>query len=699
MNVRPRVRPDVVIIRIPAKEDPYVVVKDPVTQKYYKFEPWEQDLLELMDGTRDPAEVVATYNAGHPAAGIDEQSLAEYVEGLKRLDLIEKSEQERHLAMMEQMKAFRRKRFYDAERSTLFQVQIPLFDPNELMGRTIRWIRWFWSPWFVIPWLAAFAAVLGFLLANWDLYWASFWHLLDVSRKGPGDWVLLVALMFGTGMWHELGHGFTCRRFGGEVHKIGIMIFYLEPAFYCNVDDSYLFPNRAHRCYVAFGGAYFELMLCSVALLGWLSTPPEWWIHGAFLIIVLFSGLSLVLFNLNPLVRLDGYYVLMDWLDVPDLREDSFAYIGRLIRKHLLKLAVPDRPVSRRRRRIYLWYGLLSVLYTSTLMVFLFAWVRGYLVEWFGPVGYLLMVGLVLVVFRRKVRDGARFLRHFWLDKRDWLRSRRGTGAAAATILAVLLLLLVPRTATRIDAAFSVEPGSRAIVRAPAEAIVRKVEVREGDRVERGQRLGILESRSIEAMEARATADLELARREAVLALREGDTATEQEKRREEDAALARLGALDVKLAALDLTAPLDGIVASPRLEESEGRLLREGETFCIIDRLDTVLLAVAASELDIEEVRPASPVRLLANAFPGRPMRSRVISIGPVARPPAEEAAAAPDIVRRSNRVRVLIEVGNQEGLLRPGMTGRAQFLGKKRTPAGKMLRRLRRWVATVIW
>jgi len=698
-GARPRIRPGIVIIRIPAREEPYVIVKDPVPEKYYKFEEWEHDLLQLLDGTRDLDEVAEAYNAGHPAAGLDAESILDYVEGLKKLDLIEKTEQERHLAMMEQMKAFRRKRFYDAERSTLFQVQIPLFDPNEIMGRVIPWIRWWWSPWFVLPWLLVFVAVLGFLFANWDLYWASFWSLVDVTRKTPGDWVFLLVMMFSTGIWHELGHGLTCRRYGGEVHKIGIMIFYLEPAFYCGVDDSYLFPNRSHRCYVAFGGSYFELMLCSVALLGWIWTPPEWWIHEVSLTIVLLSGLSLVLFNLNPLVRLDGYYVLMDWLDVPDLREDSFKYLGRLIRKHILRLSVAEQPISRRRRRIYLWYGILSMAYTSTLMVFLYFYVRGYLVEWFGPIGYLLMVGLVLVLFRRKVRDGFRFVKHFWLDKRDFLLSPRGGLGALAVAVALVLLLVVPKTATRIDAAFAVEPGRRAVVRAPADGMIREVRAAEGEAVEQDHVLAVMESRSLETLQARAVADLELSRREAALARRSGETAIAQEKQREEAEARARLELMNRKLARLSLVAPFHGIVSTPHLDELEGRFLHEGEIFCTIDQIGTVLLAVAASELDIEEVRPSSRVRVLATAYPDRTVSSNVISIAPVALPAGEGMTAAPDIVRRSNTVRVLIEVGNEGGLLRPGMTGRVQFLGRPRSVAGKFWRRLRRWSATVVW
>lgn len=695
-----RIRPDVSWRRIDTGAEPYVIVKDPgPPPRYYKFDPWEEEMIALLDGTRDPEEVAREFTRRRPDIGADAQSVVEYIDQLRALDLLERSDQERNLSMMDKVRTFRKKRFYDAEKSTLMQIHIPLFDPNSLMDRIIPHIRWVWSPWFVGPWLAIFVTVVGYLLYRWDVYWASFFRMVDPSGKTLFDWALIIFLMFATGMWHELGHGFTLKRYGGEVHDIGIMIFYLEPAFYCSVEDSYLIPSRARRAYVSFGGAYFELMICSVALLFWLFTPPEWFIHEVALITILYTGLSLIIFNMNPLIKLDGYYALMDLLDVPDLRDDSFAHIGALIKKHLLRLPVEVKAVSRRRRKIYLIYGTLSIVYTGTIFAVIYAWVKGYFVGWFGPTGYLILFILIAYLMRRKIRDGVRFMKHLWLDKKELLLSPLGMMMTAGISLAVIVVLTVPRSSTRIDARFTVEPGTRAYVRALVPGILRRTAGSEGSSVAAGAILATLDNPDLEAERNLARADLEAATRSAALARRSGDAATERRMLIEARMADDRLRLADTKIDRMHLRAPIAGVVTTRRVEEMEGLYLDEGDTFCSVDALETVRLAVEAPELDIEEIREGVPVRILADAYVTRTLEAEVLSLAPVARDPVEADGGIPDVVRRSNLVRVLIEVRNQDLLLRPGMTGRVQFLTTPRSTAGKAWWDLTRWAGRVFW
>ena len=138
------------------------------------------------------------------------------------------------------------------------------------------------------------------------------------------DVVLLVLLMFMIDMLHEFGHGMTCKNFGGEVHEIGFVLFYFTPAYYCDVNDAYLFPKKSHKLWVTFAGAYIELVLCSAATFVWLMARPDSFLSDLCYKIMLYTGFSTIVFNINPLVKLDGYYVLMDWLDIPDLRERAF---------------------------------------------------------------------------------------------------------------------------------------------------------------------------------------------------------------------------------------------------------------------------------------------------------------------------------------------------------------------------------------
>ncbi len=141
------------------------------------------------------------------------------------------------------------------------------------------------------------------------------------------------------------------------------------------------------------------------------------------------------------------------------------------------------------------------------------------------------------------------------------------------------------------------------------------------------------------------------------------------------------------------------GVVSTPYLEEKAGRFLAEGELFCDVDDLERVDLDVSALESDLGEIETGTRVRILAAALPARPHSTRVRAINAMARSPAETDAPYRDIVRPVNLLRVLVEVDNEDGTLRPGMTGRAQFLGRPRSLLGNVLWRLQRWAGILIW
>jgi putative peptide zinc metalloprotease protein len=415
------------------------------------------------------------------------------------------------------------------------------------------------------------------------------------------------------------------------------------------------------------------------------------------LTLVFFTGLSVILFNINPLIRLDGYYVLMDWLQVPSLRESSFEYLGNIVKKHLLHLQVPDKAISRRRRRIYLIYGLLAIGYSTFVMWLVFRLLRRWLVGWTGPAGYLILAAVVLLAFRSRIKKGAAFVRYIWSDKKDLLRSPVAAGSAIAVILGLVVLLAVVRTATRIDAAFTVSPGRRAVVRAPADGTIRRVTVAEGQRVRRGDVLGEIDNADLTASSRLAHASMMRAQREAAVARAGGETAREWQRRDEARSEEARSVLYAGRVASLHLTAPMDGIVSTPLVEDSLGRHLAEGEPFCTVDAMETTMLVVRASERDIDEIAPGTVVRLLAVALPGTTLRSRVLSLAPVASPAATGEPL--DLVRRANLVTVIVEIANDDGRLREGMTGRVQFLTAPRSAAGKVGRVLRRWLGELLW
>src|SRR5205814_3942267 len=157
---------------------------------------------------------------------------------------------------------------------------------------------------------------------------------------------------------HESAHGLTCKRFGGDVREVGFLLIYFQPTFYCNVSDAWLFPEKSRRLWVTFAGAYFEVFLWSLATLLWRVVEPGTWVSFLALVVMATSGIK-SLFNMNPLIKLDGYYLLSDYLEIPNLRWRAFGYL--MARLKSLGRACPAEfaGASARERRIYLAYGLL----------------------------------------------------------------------------------------------------------------------------------------------------------------------------------------------------------------------------------------------------------------------------------------------------------------------------------------------------
>src|SRR5436189_2350861 len=173
---------------------------------------------------------------------------------------------------------------------------------------------------------------------------------------------------------HEFAHGLTCKNFGGSVREIGFLLLYFQPAFYCNVSYAWLFPEKSKRLWVTFAGAYFEVFIWALATLVWRVTDPYTLVHYLALVVVATSGIK-TLFNLNPLIKLDGYYLLSDYLEVPNLRSRAFSYLLARAR-NFWRAPAGEATVSARERRIYLLYGLLAWVYSY--------WLLGYVTLRFG---------------------------------------------------------------------------------------------------------------------------------------------------------------------------------------------------------------------------------------------------------------------------------------------------------------------------
>jgi multidrug resistance efflux pump len=296
---------------------------------------------------------------------------------------------------------------------------------------------------------------------------------------------------------HEFAHGLTCKHFGGEVHEIGFLLLYFQPAFYCNVSDAWLFPEKSKRLWVMFAGAYSEIFIWSLATLTWRLTEPDTWVSFLAMIVMATSGIKSI-FNMNPLIKLDGYYLLSDYLEIPNLRQRSIGYVKAAI-KRVWGSTGDAANVAQRERRIYLTYGVLATIYSSWLLSIVAMRFGSFLVEQYQGAGFIAFSGLLIVAFQNPLGRATRRLPPaFRLGPEQMARIRRP--AVRVTLLIVTLaILFLGRLELKVSGEFKVLPVRNADVHATVDGTIEEVPVEEGDRVREGDLLVRLSERDYRA--------------------------------------------------------------------------------------------------------------------------------------------------------------------------------------------------------
>ena len=193
---------------------------------------------------------------------------------------------------------------------------------------------------------------------------------------------------------HEFGHGLTAKHYGGEVHEMGMLFLVLTPALYCDVTDSWLLPNKWKRIWISAAGIYVECFLASIATFVWCYSEPGL-LNSLSMATMFICSINTILFNANPLLRYDGYYVMADWLEIPNLRIKSTQFFAYLIQEKVLGLEIPVQSyMPKSRRYLFVTYAIASYLYrwvvTFSILFFLSQVLKPYKLQ---SVSYMLAVG------------------------------------------------------------------------------------------------------------------------------------------------------------------------------------------------------------------------------------------------------------------------------------------------------------------
>ena len=493
-------------------------------------------------------------------------------------------------------------------------LRLPLFDPDRFLTLTLPAVRPLISAPGLVLWLALTLTGFAEAAAHWDELTAD---IVDSVFSVHSLALALLAYPLVKAA-HELGHAYVCKRFGGAVHELGVMLLVLFPVPYVDATDATSFPRTWQRALVGAAGIMVEMALAAVAMLVWIEASPGA-VRAVAFNVMLIGGVSTLLFNGNPLLRFDGYYVLCDLIGIPNLARRSSQYVLYLIQRHLFgddALPNPAETVGERRwllsyaiastaYRIALTFGIALFLASRYLMigVLLGAWSVGSIMVW--P----LLKGLIHVV--RSPR----------------LNGRRGRAAAAAAALAAtpaLLLFAAPVPYATL-AQGVVRLPETALVRARSDGVVSRVLARPGATVRRGDPILELDEPTLPAALAVLEAErheLEVRRDVALTTDRvSANLLADQAQRAAGAVALAR-----DRLADSVLRAPRDGVLALPEAESLPGRFVRRGDLIGQVLAPDdlTVRVVVPQERIDLIRARTVSVELRLEHAF-FRPMAAEV--------------------------------------------------------------------------
>lgn len=481
-----RMRPDLRVEEISYQSERYWVVKDPHDQQYFRLNEQEFALLNWLDGTANYRDLKQRFERDFSPYRVDYREITDVLNDFFQKSLVSPtrngvgrklhalSDEKKH----EQLKA---------RVKNVLAIRWRGVDPSRLLRAVSPWVSWVFTTPCVVGSLGLVVVAITLLLANWSEFVArlpSIWTFVE-----PSNWIPLGITIIVAKLLHELGHAFAASRYRSECHEIGVMLFFFMPTLYCNTSDSWMLKNKWQRMAIAAAGVYVELILFAVATFGWWYASPGMF-HTLCLNWMLICSVSAVLTNGNPLLRYDGYFVLADWLEIPNLAQKSNAELKRTLMNFLMaEDREPEDWSAVSNRALLATYGLAAFAFRAVLLTT----ITGLLVYRFHSIGLAnvaICIGAlsVLLLFVLPLTNA---IKHLSAPGR-WRRVKPvRLLAVGAVALSILALALVPLP-HYVNAECTVVLDDEEIVYVAEAGRLQEILVSPGDLVTQGQVLARL---------------------------------------------------------------------------------------------------------------------------------------------------------------------------------------------------------------
>ena len=611
--LKPRIRAHTRIHRHAYRNKVWFVLQDNASGRSHRFSPAAHHFIGLMDGQRSVQQIWEATSTHLGDAAPTQEEVIRLLGQLHSADALLCD------VPPDSMEVFRRHERHERMQWrqrlwTPLALRFPLIDPDRFLERTLPVIQPLFGWFGLLLWLTVVGT--GAVLAA--SHWTDLTENVMDRVLAPQNLLLLWLVYPVVKALHELGHAYATRRWGGEVHEIGIMLLVLTPVPYVDASAAWGFRDKRKRMLVGAAGIAVELFLGALALFIWLSVEPGA-VRAIAYNVMLISGISTLLFNGNPLLRFDGYYVMADAIEIPNLATRCNKYLGYLFQRYLCGIKDADNPAESPGERVWMiLYGIAAFIYRIFILFVIVLFIAGK----FFAVGVLLAIWAVATQVIVPIGKNISFL-----AKSPGLRRQRGRvlGTSMLIVLAVLGLIFVAPAPSWTRAQGVVWVPDEAQVRAGTECFVERLLVPVDSNVVRGQplieaqdpflltRVAVLKAQ-LQELSAQYDAMVVQDRVQAAMIREEmASVAGNLERAREREAELI-------------IRSPANGRFVVPNAADLPGRFVTKGQLLAYVIEPRDLMARVAIGQDDIALVRQRTrSVEVMLSDWGANPVSAQV--------------------------------------------------------------------------
>ncbi len=687
----------------------YYILKDPVALKYYRFEEEEYAMLEMLDGEASPDDIQHRFERQFRPQRITLAEIHQFIGMLYRSSLVvsDAAGQGEQLRKRDD-ESTQRERWCSL--TNILAIRFKGFNPDRLLSWLDSQVGWFFSRPIVVMCLMLGVGALMLIAAQFDVFTAklpAFQEFFAVK-----NWFWLALTLGVTKVLHEFGHGLACKRLGGECHEMGVMLLVLTPCLYANVSDSWMLPSKWKRAAIGAAGMYVELVIASIAtFLWWFSQPGMF--NYLCLNLMFVCSISTLLFNANPLLRYDGYYILSDLLEIPNLRQKASTILRRKLGGLMLGLPESYDPfLPQRRQWFFALYSVAAGIY-KWFIAFAILWVLYHMFEPYGlkVLGQLIALMSLWALLVMPLWQLARF---FYVPGRiERVNKVRMFASLVVIGTAVAGVALIP-VPHYVSGSLHIQPRGATAVYVDVPGTVQSVHAKLDHPVSEGQVLLTLENLDewlaitrLEGQRDQEKAQLKSLKDAEV----EGDESASLEIERVQQSIATIEAVLRRRVHAVQkliVKTPVAGFVmpANYRPEEkgeqdrlptwtgtpleirNVGAFYEKGTPVCLVGDPRQVEAILVVDQSDIEFVRTGQPIEIFVEHLPLREFESTVDQISKTkmtASPRKLSSKSGGDLVTRTDRsgqeqplstsYEISAPLEDLEGILRIGGTGQGRI------------------------